>query len=105
MTFYSRTKKLKKLQYGDLNEIVLTSYNQQKNVQFFLPFSLNTIMFLDGYKSKVILSKCSLKLGLYECMINILLCKKSWWISIRVLIKGIVKKAILYLWEKDEIVF
>ena len=28
--------------------------NQQKNVSFFPPFSLNTIMFLDGYKSKVI---------------------------------------------------
>ena len=31
--------------------------------------------------------------------------KKSWWISIRMLIKGSIKKAILYLWEKDEIVF
>lgn len=38
MTFYSRTKKLKKLQYGDLNEIVLTSYNQQKNVHVFSAF-------------------------------------------------------------------
>jgi hypothetical protein len=31
--------------------------------------------------------------------------KKVGGFSIRALIKGIVKKAILYLWEKDEIVF
>ena len=34
-------------------------------------------MFLDGYKSKVILVKCSLSYHLYKCMINILLCKKK----------------------------
>ena len=47
------------------------------NVSFFLPFSLNNIMFLEGYKSKVILVKCSLSYHLYKCMINILLCKKK----------------------------
>ena len=58
-----KNKKTKKIQYGDLNEIVLKNniLINKKNVQFFLPFSLNTIMFLEGYKSKVILFKCSLK--------------------------------------------
>ena len=55
MTFYSRTKKTKKTTNGDLNEIVLKFPESTKECSVFsLPFSLNIIMFLDGYKSKVI---------------------------------------------------
>ena len=42
MTFYSRTKKLKKLHYGDLNEIVLKKFPEStKECSFFPPFSLS----------------------------------------------------------------
>ena len=86
-----KNKKTKKYINGDLNEIVLKNnilINKRMFV-FSLPFSLNTIMFLDGYKSKVIVFKCSLSYCLYKCMINILLCKKKcWWI----LIMGVNKR-------------
>ena len=42
--FIQEQKKLKKLHYGDLNEIVLKNFlNQQKNIPVLPPFSLNTI--------------------------------------------------------------
>ena len=105
--FLFKNKKTKKTTLWWLNEnrVKKISLINKRIFQFFRLSPLILFMFLDGYKSKVILSKCSLSYHLYKCMINILLCKKRWWISIRVLIKGIVKKAILYLWEKDEIVF
>ena len=92
--FLFKNKKTKKTTLWWLNENRVNFLNQQKNVSFFLPFSLNTIMFLDGYKSKVILSKCSLSYHLYKCMINILLCKKKcWWILIRDVNKRNCKKS------------
>ena len=73
--------------------------------RFFLPFSLNTIMFLEGYKSKVISFQMLSKTRFIREYDHKYYYKKSWWISVRNVNKRNCKKSNFDLWEKDEIVF